>query len=235
MSSSAVIAELRRCAIPAKEKILQRFFKTGKGEYGEGDVFLGVTVPEQRKIAKKYRDLGINEVQQLLQSAIHEHRLTALLILSDQFVRADESHRKKLFEFYLAHRRFVNNWDLVDSSAYQIAGDYLKEDRICSVLKELARSKKLWDRRIAIVATLAMIRNGRCDVTVSIAAALLSDEHDLIHKAVGWMLREMGKKSEGTLVRFLDAHAREMPRTMLRYAIERFPEKRRKRYLAAVH
>lgn len=229
------VSELRRalrsCADPKKAEILARFFKTKKGQYGEGDVFLGVCVPDQRKIVQRYTTFSLIDIKQLLQSAIHEERLTALLILVAQFEKGDKEARKNIVDFYLANRGHVNNWDLVDLSAPKIVGAFLCDDRRCAPLFAMARSSNLWDRRIAIVATYALIRKGRFDVTLKLAARLLSDSQDLIHKAVGWMLREVGKKDKAALLKFLDQHAASMPRTMLRYAIEKFTASERKKYM----
>lgn len=232
-NAASAIADLKKNASPSKARVLQRFFKTGKGEYGEGDIFLGVTVPEQRVIARKYASFPLGEIKKLLESQLHECRLTALLILVGQYARAERAEKKKIVDFYLRNRRRVNNWDLVDSSACHILGDFLKNDSSCEILFTLTRSKFLWGRRIAIVSTLAMIRARRFDMTIRIAELLLDDAHDLIHKAVGWMLREMGKQNESELTRFVRAYKAQMPRTMLRYAIERYPEKIRKQLLAS--
>jgi 3-methyladenine DNA glycosylase AlkD len=217
-----------------KAKVLQRFFKTAKGEYGEGDVFLGIVVPEQRKVAKKYATLPLSDVNILLQSKIHEHRLVALLILVEQFKKSDEKgreqERKIIFDFYMNNAQRINNWDLVDLTAPNIAGEYLL-DKKKDTLYAFAKSKNLWERRIAIVATYAFIRKGKFDDTLKITETLLTDKHDLIHKACGWMLREVGKRDEKTLHTFLKKHAKNMPRTMLRYAIERMSEDKRQEYL----
>ncbi len=224
--------ELRRFANKEKALILQRFFKTGKGEYGEGDRFLGVTVPVQRKIAQEYSGMGLEDVKKLLQSTIHEYRMTALLILLYQYKKSDEKKRKKIFEFYCKNIQWINNWDLVDITCRDIVGAYLF-DKPRTFLYTLATSKNLWERRIAIVSTWYFISCEQYKDTVKIAKILLKDEHDLIHKAVGWMLRETGKYG-GTheLECFLNTHSGIMPRTMLRYAIERFPDAKRKKYLA---
>lgn len=218
-------------ANPEQAVILQRFFKTGHGQYGEGDVFLGIKVPPQRALAKQYRDLPLSDVANLLQGKIHEHRLTALLILIQKYEKADAASRKKIFDLYLKYRKWINNWDLVDLSAPNIVGDYLLEkDR--AVLYTLAQSKSLWDKRIAILATFEFIKNGQSEDTFAIAEILLDDEHDLIHKAVGWMLREVGKRiDQATEESFLQKHYRRMPRTMLRYAIERFGPALKKKYM----
>lgn len=221
---------LQKSASPEQAKILSCFFKTGKGEYGEGDKFLGIKVPVSRKIAKQFKDLSLRDVQQLINSPIHEERLTALLILVEQFRRADETKRKIIFDFYLKNSKRVNNWDLVDLSAEKIIGVYLL-DKDKNILLKLARSKNLWERRIAIMSTFNFIKNGYYETTLEISNLLLSDEHDLIHKAVGWMLREIGKRDLTVEENYLKKHYKNMPRTMLRYAIEKFPEKKRQAYL----
>lgn len=224
-------ADMRKASHPEKAQFLQRFFKTGKGEYGEGDVFLGLTVPQSRIIAQKYKNITLVDIEKLLASKIHEERLIAIFILVAQFKKGDAKTRRQIFDFYVNHTKFINNWDLVDSSAGYIVGTYLL-DRPTGILKKLARSEHLWERRIAIIATLAFITQGRYQETFSIAEMLLHDKHDLIHKAVGWMLREVGKRvSRQTEEEFLKKYYQTMPRTMLRYAIEHFPEPRRKKYL----
>jgi 3-methyladenine DNA glycosylase AlkD len=230
-SLKALRAELRGVGSPERGASSQRFFKTGPGEYGEGDKFLGLTVPEMRSFARKYRDLDDQSVIELLHSPWHEERLIALLLLVDRYDRGDESRRKVIHRAYLANARQINNWDLVDMSASQIVGSHL-DARDISLLERLARSKNIWKRRIAIVATLYFIRRNEFLPTLRISAMLLGDSHDLIHKAVGWMLRELGKRDRPGLDKFLTKHHRRMPRTMLRYAIERHPETIRKRYLA---
>lgn len=222
--------ELGRASDGKRAKNLAWFFKTGKGEYGEGDQFCGITVPALRKIASRYRDLKLSDMKKLLGSAIHEHRLAALLILVEQYKRADASARGNIFDFYLANTRCINNWDLVDASARDVVGEHLAS-RSRKILYTLAKSADLWERRIAIIATHAFIRRGDLTDAFNISELLLGDKHDLIHKAVGWMLREAGKQSEPQLVRFLKTHYSAMARTTLRYAIERMPETVRKRYL----
>ena len=209
-----------------------RFFKCGPGEYGEGDVFIGVTVPAQRAIARQFRDLPLVETGKLLTSRIHEERLTALLILVDQFTRtSDDRLRKSIFMLYMKHLRFINNWDLVDTSAAPIVGGWLA-DKPRDLLDRLARSNQLWSRRVAIIATFHYIHRGDHRDAIRIATLLVDDEHDLIHKAVGWMLREVGKRADGrALDRFLEQHAATMPRTMLRYAIEHRPAAERRRWM----
>ena len=229
-TASNVKKALELIASKEKAAFFPYFFKTGKGQYGEGDVFIGVTVPHQRKIAKQFSALPLSESQKLLASKIHEHRLTALTILVSQYKKGDAKVQETIFRFYLKNISRVNNWDLVDCSCRDIVGDHLqKGDR--KLLYRLAKSKNLWERRIAIVSTWAYIRRGELKDTFAIAEVLLNDTHDLIHKAVGWMLREAGKRDEKALHAFLSTHVKAMPRTALRYAIERFPESVRKAYL----
>jgi len=220
--------ELKKLANPSKAKLLQRFFKTGKGEYGEGDIFLGIMVPEQRKVAKKYNDITLQDVQKLLSSKIHEQRLISLFILIDKYKKAID--KKEIVDFYLRNTENINNWDLIDLSAPKIIGDYLL-DKPKDVLYRLAKSKDLWERRIVILSTAEFIRNNRFEDTLKISEILLNDEHDLIHKGVGWMLREVGKRDQAVEEKFLKKHYKKMPRTMLRYAIEKFSEEKRKFYL----
>src|SRR5260221_321238 len=223
--------ELAANADPDRAHNLAWFFKTAKGQYGHGDRFIGITVPVQRQIARRYRHLSPDEIARLLESRIHEHRFTALQILVDQYEAGDAETKKAIFDFYLKNSSRVNNWDLVDTSAPYIVGDYLLSRRR-DVLVRLAKSAKLWERRIAIVATQAFIREGDLKDTFAIAVLLLGDEHDPIHKATGWTLREAGKRSEPALLDFLRRHYSAMPRTALRYAIERLPDTHRKRILA---
>ncbi|MEM4255084.1 MAG: DNA alkylation repair protein [Candidatus Norongarragalinales archaeon] len=229
-----VSRELKALANARKAKTLAGFFKTGKGQYGEGDFFYGVSVPETRRIATKYsRRASLEDARALLGSRVHEERLAALLILVGKFERASAKEKKRIFDFYWRNAKRVNNWDLVDLSAGKIVGAYL-DGKNKSLLKRLAESESVWERRIAIVATLHFIKKGSCKEVFEIARALLQDKHDLIRKATGWMLREAGKRcGEKTLENFLDKHASEMPRAMLRYAVERFPEAKRKLYLSA--
>jgi 3-methyladenine DNA glycosylase AlkD len=220
--------ELRMEASPNKAKISQRFFKTGPGEYGEGDVFLGITVPDTRKVVKGYSNLKLKEVVRLLHSKIHEERLTALLIMVNKFQA--EKNKEKIYNLYLKNTKYINSWDLVDLSAPKIIGAYL----LCKpklILYKLAESKNIWERRISIISTFCFIKNNKFKETLKIAKILLNDEQDLIHKAVGWMLREVGKRDLKTEEEFLKKYYKRMPRTMLRYAIEKFPEKKRKKYL----
>lgn len=209
----------------------QYFFKTGFGQYGYGDKFLGLTVPEQRALGKKYSHLTLSDIQKLLNSAYHEDRLISLLILVDQFSRGSAMVQTKIYKFYLKNLKQVNNWDLVDLSCYKIVGRYLL-DKPRAVLYKLAKSKHLWSRRVAIVSTMIFIKQGELKDTLRISEILLKDQHDLIHKAVGWLLREVGKKDQEALLKFLNKNLRNMPRTVLRYAIERLPEKLRQSYLA---
>jgi 3-methyladenine DNA glycosylase AlkD len=224
---------LRSFASPQQATILARFFKTGPGQYGEGDRFVGVKVPVTRKVAKEFKSLPLSEVECLLHSEIHEERLLALVILVGQFEKGNEAIQKQIYDLYLANTAFINNWDLVDLSAPQIVGGYLQA-RSRKLLDRLAKSKSLWERRISILATFNFIREGDFNGTLKIAKMLLGDKEDLIHKAVGWMLREVGKRDVTVLEEFLGKHCRVMPRTMLRYAIERFPEKKRRAFLNKV-
>ena len=223
---------LRAHAHPSRVPGVTRFFKCGPGEYGEGDVFIGVTVPAQRTIARRFRNLPLAQVEILLTSPVHEERLTALLILVDQFTRGDDRTRGRIFRLYMRRLRFVNNWDLVDSSAAQIVGGWLA-DRPRDLLDRLARSQHLWSRRVAMIATFHFIQRGDHRDAIRIATILVNDGHDLIHKATGWMLREVDKRaSPAALKAFLNRHAATMPRTMLRYAIERLPEVERRRWMS---
>lgn len=208
----------------------QRFFKTGPGQYGEGDKFLGIRVPIVRKVAKQGHDLPLPQVTKLLHSKWHEERLLAVIILAAQFARNGENQQKQILDLYLDNTAFINNWDLVDSSAHLIVGPWL-QDRPGGLLKKLARSESLWERRIAMMATYHFIKQNDFAHTLEIAEILLTDQHDLIHKVTGWMLREIGKRDQVMEEEFLQEHYRDMPRTMLRYAIERFPEELRLGYL----
>lgn len=211
-------------------KTMQWFFKTGKGEYGEGDVFLGLKVPLQRKIARMFNDLELSDLKQLLQSNIHEERLTSLLILVEQYQNVDVNGKEKIYKFYIQNSQHINNWDLVDLSAPKIVGEHLlHSDK--KILFKYARSKNLWKKRIAIISTFTFIKNNKLTTSLELSDILLYDEHDLIQKAVGWMLREVGKMNKKVLEKFLKPRYNTMPRTMLRYAIEKFPEQKRKKYL----
>ncbi|PTL78431.1 DNA alkylation repair protein [Vitiosangium sp. GDMCC 1.1324] len=231
-SAKSIQDELARVADPEKAAFYPKFFKTGPGEYAEGDVFIGVTVPEQRRIARRHKTLPQAQVGELLRSKVHEHRLTGFLILVEQFDRADEAGRERLFLFCREHLAGLNNWDLVDTVAPRVIGAYLLEHpELKPLLYEFARSPVLWERRIAILATQAFIRAGAFTDTLKLAEVLLHDKHDLMHKAVGWMLREVGNRDMATEESFLDRHAGKMPRTMLRYAIEKFPKEKREHYM----
>ena len=230
MLTATIQKELRSLGNAPQAAILQRFFKTGPGEYGEGDRFRGIRVPVLRKLAQKYRELSLPEALRLLQSAFHEDRLLALFILIKQYYQGDSIVRGAIHRLYLEQARLVNNWDLVDASAPHLVGHYLAE-RPKELLTRLAESGILWERRMAILATLHFIKQGDYAETLRVAGLLLGDPEDLIHKAVGWMLREVGKRQAAVAEAFLQAHYRTMPRTMLRYAIERFPEARRQDYL----
>jgi len=221
---------LRDLADPVIAENSLRFFKTGKGEYGEGDKFLGIRVPVLRKQAGKYKDIALEEIQRLLKSSFHEERLCALFLLIHKFTRGDAAEKTAVYRMYLNNTRYINNWDLVDSSAYSIVGAYL-EDKDKQPIYELAGSDSLWERRIAIISTLHFIRKHRFNETLDLSEQLINDKEDLIHKAVGWMLREIGKRDLNAEEFFLKTHYRQMPRTMLRYAIEKFPEQKRKKYL----
>ena len=226
--------ELKNKSKKEKAKLLQGFFKTGQGEYGEGDIFLGVIVPETRKTAIKFKSLPLSSIEELLKSKIHEERLCALLLLVHNYNQAkknnDEKTKQEIYDFYLNSTNHINNWDLVDLSCHQIVGDYLK-DKDKSILYHLSKSNNLWERRIAVISTAAFIRDNNFTDTINLSEILLKDKHDLIHKAVGWMLREMGKRDLKPLLSFLNKHYKQMPRTMLRYSIEKLPEKQRKQYL----
>ena len=215
---------------PRVAEASRRFFKTGPGEYGEGDRFRGIRVPVLRGLAKEYQSITVPEAGRLLGSTFHEDRLLALLILVRLYSRGDEASRGEIYRLYLKSARFINNWDLVDSSAEHIVGAFLW-DRPRAPLGRLAKSVDLWERRIAVMATFHFVKRGEFGETLAVARALLSDREDLIHKAVGWMLREVGNRDPETEEEFLKEHYKRMPRVMLRYAIERFPEEKRRRYL----
>jgi 3-methyladenine DNA glycosylase AlkD len=224
--------ELKKLTDSEQAKLLQRFFKTGQGQYGEGDIFLGIKVPAQRELAKKYQDTPLSDLTMLLQSKIHEHRLVALLIAVQQFSKGDAKKKNEIFKFFINNSKQINNWDLVDVTVPKTVGYYLLDHpKEIKILYEFARSKNLWQRRIAIIATFPLIKNKNFDNTFKISKILLSDPHDLIHKAVGWMLREVGKINQPEEEKFLQQYYKIMPRTMLRYAIEKFPEKKRLGYL----
>ena len=225
-----ITEDLQKLQDPKRASILSKFFKTGKGEYGEGDIFLGIKVPELRKIAKKHSGVPLDDIGLLMENNIHEYRLISLFILVLKYNKEDSNGKKEIVDFYLSNIKYVNNWDLVDSSAPHILGHFLL-DKDRSILYRLARSDNLWERRISILSTFAFIKTNTFEDALKISEILLFDEHDLIHKAVGWMLREIGKRDLTIEEEFLQKHYLEMPRTMLRYAIEKFDEDKRKFYL----
>lgn len=228
-----VISELKKLSSPEKARASAWFFKTGKGQYGEGDIFIGVTVPDQRKVARSYyKHIPLKDIESLLKSPVHEYRLTALIMLVYKFEKEkDEKRRKELFDFYIKNRGYVNNWDLVDSSAHHIVGAYLS-GRDTSLLTRLARSPVVWDRRIAIISSFYQLGHHDPTVSLKLASLLVNDNHNLIQKAVGWTLREVGKRcDEKALIAFLDKHYRSMPRTALRYAIERLSPSQKAHYM----
>lgn len=232
LGEEKVIADLQKLKNPAKAKLLAGFFKTGPGQYGEGDHFLGVMVPQQRIVAKKYPDLALVDIQKLLNTKIHEYRLTALFILLDKYNKETILEKKKIISFYLKNARNINNWDLVDLSAPKILGDYLAKGMgDVKILYKLAMSKNLWEKRIAVLTTFAFIRQNNFEHALKISQMLLEDKHDLMHKAVGWMLREVGKRDLKTEKDFLQKYYKKMPRTMLRYAIEKFVPSERARFM----
>jgi len=224
---------LRKLGNKERAEVSRRYFKTGPGEYGEGDIFLGIPVPELRKLAKTYRHLTLKDTTKFLQSPIHEERLLALLILIHIFSAGDESIKKEIFDLYLNNTRYINNWDLVDASAPYIVGAYLVH-KSKKALYRLAKSEDLWERRIAIMSTFKFIRQAEFSETLKIAEILIADKEDLIHKAVGWMLREVGKRNVQIEEQFLRLYYKNMPRTMLRYAVEKFPQAKRQLYLAGI-
>ncbi len=230
MTVQDIRRKLRELGSEQRAEVLQRFFKTGPGEYGEGDVFLGIRVPELRKLAKEHQDVTTREIKQFLKSSIHEERLLSLFFLVRMFSKGNETAKKSIYELYLKNTQFINNWDLVDGSAEYIVGAFLM-DKSRRPLYGLAKSNNLWERRISIMSTFHFIKHNEYSETLKISKILLSDEEDLIHKAVGWMLREVGKRHMPTEENFLGEHYKKMPRTMLRYAIEKFPEPKRQSYL----
>lgn len=225
-----LIKELQEAANLEHAEILQRFFKTGEGQYGEGDIFLGIKSPVSKSIVKKYYGLSLPKIQKLLDSKVHEHRGAALSILVNKFKRGNEEQKGNIFNFYLKNTKNINNWDLVDLTASNIVGEFLF-DKNKDKIYELAQSKDLWEKRIAMISCFAYIRKEEFKDALRIAEILLNDKHDLIHKAVGWMLREIGKKDQDVLENFLKKHYKNIPRTTLRYSIERFEEDLRKKYL----
>ncbi len=232
MNANEISKRLREMGNQEDAGFLQRFFKTGPGQYGEGDIFLGIRVPAVRRLVKEYKELPLKDVLFLLKSPYHEIRLFALISFVNTFATADESTKNKIYDLYLANTRYINNWDLVDLSAPNIVGRYLFT-RSRKPLYKLAQSQNLWERRIAVLSTFYFIKNNQSDDSLQIVEILLKDKEDLIHKAAGWMLREIGKRDLETAETFLRKHCRTMPRTMLRYAIERFSPDQRKRFLEA--
>jgi 3-methyladenine DNA glycosylase AlkD len=229
-SAAAVKSAVAELSNPERAVFLQRFFRTGAGEYAEGDKMLGLSVPQQRSIVREFRDLPLVEIQKLLDSPYHEHRLIGLLMLVDQHGRADTRLQKELHRFYVKNLASVNNWDLVDTSAATLVGEHIAGN--AGLLRRLTRSKNLWHRRVAIVSTFAELRAGRTALTFQVSEELLGDPHDLIHKAVGWLLREAGKREPEDLLEFLRKHYDRLPRTTLRYAIERLDVSERKKWLS---
>lgn len=230
MTAQEIQKELETYSIPEKREHLSYFFKTGKGQYGEGDMFMGIVVPDTRKVAKKYKMTDFDELEKLLDSEYHECRLCALLILVERFKKVGEEDRKRIVDFYLAHSHRINNWDLVDLSAKDIVGEYLT-DKDRSILYKLAESQLLWDQRIAVISTFAFIRRNDFKDILALSEKLLLHKHDLMHKAMGWMLREVGKRDINVLRSFLDKHYKQMPRTMLRYSLEKFSAEERSHYM----
>jgi len=230
MTAELLINSLQALADEQKATFLQGFFKTGKGQYADGDVFWGIKVPETRQVAKAYRTMPLDEVKKVLKNPVHEVRLCGLMILTEQFKRANETDRKTIVNFYLSNTQYINNWDLVDLSCYKILGTYLL-DKPRTILYTLAKSKNMWEQRISIVSTWAFIRNRELADTLAIAELLLDHPHDLIHKAVGWMLRELSKRNEFAMLDFVETHYNRLSRTTLRYAIERLPDDVRKNIL----
>jgi len=229
-TAETVKKELKKIADKDKALQLSGFFKTGKGQYGEGDIFIGIKVPDQRKIAKLYPGLDLSEISKLLDDPVHECRLTALLILIEKYLKSDEKDKRKIVEFYLSKTHKINNWDLVDLSSHKIIGNYyFNRDR--DILYQLVRSSNFWEQRIAVVSTYYFIKKNDFKEILAFSEILLDHKHDLIHKATGWMLREAGKMDVSVLINFLDKHHKVMPRTMLRYAIEKLDEPLRKKYM----
>ena len=231
MNAKVIIQDIKSYADPLRAVQLQRYFKTGKGEYGEGDKFIGLTVPQTRKLAKTYQKIDLETISELLSSPLHEVRLFSLMILVEKFRKAEKKDKGKILKFYLRHREGINNWDLVDLSAPYILGAYAFETRNTKEMEKLIKASSLWDRRIGMLATFPFIKNSELDIVYKFAFKLMQDEEDLMQKAVGWMLREAGKKDPKRLLNFINQYAHQMPRTMLRYAIEKFPLDKRKAIL----
>jgi 3-methyladenine DNA glycosylase AlkD len=225
-----ILKELKLKKDAEQAKVLSRFFKTGKGQYGEGDIFWGIKVPATREIVKKFKEAHLKDVQILLDSKVHEHRLAGLLILVEKFKKGE--NKKEIYNFYLKNTKNINNWDLVDLTAPNIVGSFLLENKKeRKILYSLVKSKNLWERRIAILSTFTLLRNKEYEDVLKISEILLKDEHDLIHKAVGWMLRELGKRDKDVEIEFLEKYYKTMPRTMLRYAIEKFDIKEKEYFM----
>jgi 3-methyladenine DNA glycosylase AlkD len=231
MTGAALKRELQAAGTPERAVGAARFFKTGPGEYGEGDVFIGITVPDLRRIVRRYRGLSLPELERLLKAKEHECRLAALMILVAQYERGDQALQREILDLYLGNTQYINNWDLVDASCREIVGVHLRTGSR-KLLAKLAKSNGLWERRIAMVSTMTLVWDGDLEDALRIAEMLLDDAHDLIHKATGWVLRELGDQDRAALLRFLKTHYERVPRTALRYAIEHFPAAQRKKILA---
>jgi 3-methyladenine DNA glycosylase AlkD len=233
MSANKLIKRAKEFSDPKRAETYQWFFKTGPGEYGEGDKFLGITMPECRQVAKEFQRMDFSEIEKVLDSKWHEVRMIGLVILTEQYKKVDSKKKKQIFDFYLTHTSTVNNWDLVDVSAHKIVGQYLFENRSAtkSVIKKLSNSKNMWERRIDMMATFPFIRAGELELTYQLGEKYLIEEHDLMHKVTGWLLREAGKRDMVRLEMFIEKHYDKFPRTALRYAIEKFPESKRKNIL----
>ncbi|WPU64343.1 DNA alkylation repair protein [Peredibacter starrii] len=232
MNAKSIIKDIKSYADPSRAKELQRYFKTGKGEYGEGDIFIGLTVPQTRSLARTHQQASLETIAELLKSPIHEIRLCALLILVQQFSKVLEEDQERIVRFYLRHKKYINNWDLVDLSAPSILGSYALRSHDYGLINKLIKSKRLWDRRIGMLSTFPFIKKGKVDIVYRFAIILMDDPEDLMHKAAGWMLRVAGKRDPERLLTFTQKNAKRMPRTMLRYAIEKFPPKKRKELLS---
>jgi 3-methyladenine DNA glycosylase AlkD len=233
MNYNKIKKEILKKASAKRAKSNEWFFKTGIGQYGEGDKFIGISMPNLRILAKKYQDISFKDIEKFFKSKIHEERMFALIVLTYQFEKAEKKVQEKIYKFYLKNTKYINNWDLVDTSAHKIVGAYIQQ-KPKAILKKLVRSKNMWERRIAVIATFQLIKMGRLKETFELSKMLLTDDHDLMHKAVGWMLREAGKKDIKKLEAFLKKNHAHMPRTMLRYSIEKFPEAKRKKYLKGI-